>query len=76
MVKDGVTAVCPHRNTTLRNIENLANALGSSVPALFDFGEADINRKDAKTELENLLHKCADSDIHALLTVARSLSRK
>ena len=63
-------------NTTLRNIESLADVLGVSVPALFDFGEADIARQDAETELENLLPKCADSDIHALLTVARSLSRK
>jgi transcriptional regulator with XRE-family HTH domain len=63
-------------NTTLLNIENLANALGAGVPALFDFGEVDMTRQDAETELENLLRKCADSDIRAILTVARSLSRK
>jgi len=63
-------------NTTLLNIENLANALGVGVSALFDFGEVDMTRQDAETELENLLRKCPDSDIRALLTVARSLSRK
>jgi len=63
-------------NTTLLNIENLANALGAGVPALFDFGETDMTRRDAETELESLLRKCADSDLRALLAVARSLSRK
>jgi len=63
-------------NTTLLNIENLANALGVGVPALFDFGETDMTRQDAETELKSLLRKSADPDIRALLAVARSLSRK
>ena len=63
-------------NTTLTNVENLANALEVSLPSLFDFGDVDMTRQDAQKEIESLLAQSSDNDVRAMLSVARALSRK